>query len=154
VRRLVLGPGAHTEKTAADTFVDLRPLPAVDVAWDLNRTPWPFGNEEFAQVEAHHLIEHLHSLITFMDECWRVLEPGGSVYLTTPLAGADGCPDLQWCDPTHVRPGFRPHSFINYFTPEGIERFHYTSLPWAFRRLEVDEWKVLHVAGRPIKGAR
>jgi SAM-dependent methyltransferase len=128
MQRLILGPGKHTKKCDGDIFCDIRPFEGIDVVHDLNVVPWPFEDNQFSHVSAIHLVEHLRDLVAFMDEAWRVLTPGGSLYLETPFAGTD--PDLEFCDPTHVR-CYRPHTFINYFTLEGIQKFGYTERPWA-----------------------
>lgn len=147
MKRLIVGAGKHTPKAIGDVFLDIRQFEGVDVVWDLNITPWPFHEGDFIHVSAVHVVEHLNSLIEFMNEAHRVLIPGGSLYIETPLAGAD--PDLEFADPTHVR-CYRKHTFINYFTPEGIERFGYTDKAWAIVHLEiVNNCIVFH--GYPIK---
>lgn len=133
--RLILGPGPRWEKKAGDIFCDIRPFDNIDVVHDLNKTPWPFKDSDFVHVSAVHLVEHLDSLLDFMNEAWRVLKPGGSLYIETPLAGVD--PDLEFADPTHIR-CYRIHSFANYFTLEGIEKFGYTDKAWNLFVLRVE----------------
>src|SRR2546421_152960 len=36
--------------------------------------------------------------LRFMDECWRIMKPGGQLMITTPYAGSFGF----WQDPTHI----------------------------------------------------
>jgi predicted SAM-dependent methyltransferase len=146
-KRLILGPGKHWPKQENDCFCDIRPFEGVDVVHDLNIYPWPFNDRQFIHVSAVHVVEHLDSLLDFMNECHRVLIPGGSLYIETPLAGAD--PDLQFCDPTHIR-CYRLHTFANYFTPEGIERFGYTDKAWAPVKLAVENNCIIF-HGYPIK---
>jgi SAM-dependent methyltransferase len=134
MQRLILGCGKHWKKEEGDVFVDLRPFEGVDVLHDLNVTPWPFPDNSFVHVSAVHLVEHLKDLISFMDEAWRVLEPGGTIYIETPEAGND--PDLTHADPTHVR-CYRKHTFINYFTKEGIHNFGYTYKPWGSMEIKI-----------------
>lgn len=145
--RLILGPGKHWPKAENDIFCDIRPFERIDVVHDLNITPWPFDDNSMMHVSAVHVVEHLRSLLDFMNEAWRVLAPGGSLYIETPLAGADI--DLEYADPTHVR-CYRLHTFANYFTMEGIEQFGYTDKAWAPVALkEVNKCIVFH--GYPIK---
>jgi hypothetical protein len=82
-----------------------------------------------------------------MDESWRVLQPGGSLLIKTPLAGAD--PDLEWADPTHKR-CYRIHTFVNYFSPEGVKSFGYTTKAWNFFHLNADQ-SVITVHAYPLK---
>ena len=150
LRKLSLGCGKWHIRLPGETTCDRLPLPDVDVVHDLDVTPWPFPDGSFYSVSALHLVEHLKSLLSFMDECHRIIAPGGSLYLETPLAGVDL--DLEWADPTHVR-CYRAHSFANYFTPEGVERFGYTDKAWAFVTLRPFPGipGVLQVHGYPIK---
>lgn len=123
------GPNPHRrERTHRETMLDVRPFPGVDVIHDLNCTPWPFPDNSFAEVVAIHVVEHLRDLVQFMDEAWRVLRPGGTVYLVTPEAGADF--DLTHADPTHVR-CYRVHTFVNYFLPSEAAKRGYTERLWA-----------------------
>jgi len=148
VKTLVLGCGPHWPKRNdaiyEDTFLDVIPFSGVDIVHDLNITPWPIADASFTSISAIHVVEHLQNLVKFMDECHRILTPGGSVYIETPLAGAD--PDLQWADPTHVR-CYRKHTFINYFTPGHMEKFGYTTKAWCPLHIDVrDNCIIFHGA--------
>lgn len=71
----------------------------VTEVWDLNRTPWPWGDGSISQVVAHSVLEHLSlSLVQSMNECWRILKPGGKLDLKLPVWNAD----RSWDDPTHL----------------------------------------------------
>lgn len=145
--RLILGCGKRWVKEPGDVFCDIRPFENVDVVCDLNKVPWQFEDNSFIHVSAIHLVEHLDSLIDFMNECWRILKPGGSLYIETPLAGGDI--DLTHADPTHIR-CYRLHTFVNYFSLEGIEKFGYTDKAWNFFHLQVKA-NVIVVHAYPIK---
>jgi SAM-dependent methyltransferase len=107
---LNLGCGGHPLELAVNHDLT-KHSPLVDVAHDLNVTPWPWPDETFSLVIAHDVLEHLASFIAFFDECWRVLRPGGQVNVRTP----------RWdslnavIDPTHVR-CYHPESF-DYLDP-------------------------------------
>lgn len=133
MKRLILGCGKHHVKQENEITVDILSFPCVDIVADLNLA-WPFEDNSVESISAIHLVEHLDSLIHFMNESWRVLKPGGSLYLETPLAGGDV--DLEWADPTHKR-CYRLHTFVNYFSLEGIDRFGYTDRGWNFFYLAV-----------------
>jgi predicted SAM-dependent methyltransferase len=144
MKRLILGAGKWTEKKAGDVFCDIRPFDNIDVVHDLNVLPWPFEDNSFMHTSALHVVEHLDNLLDFMNECHRVLKPGCSVYIETPLAGGD--PDLEFADPTHKR-CFRPYTWHNYFSPEGIEQFGYTDKPWCLLKQEVkDNVIIIHAS--------
>ena len=97
--RLDLGCGGN--KQPGFVGLDKRPLPGVDVVQDLETFPWclPDGCAELAV--ASHVVEHIDpahgTFLRFMDEAWRVLEPGGKLMLSGPYAGSPGF----WQDPTH-----------------------------------------------------
>ncbi len=82
-----------------------------------------------------------------MDECWRVLCPGGTVYIKTPDMRDFA---LSFTDPTH-RWHLLTHSFHNYLSLQGIDNFHYTDRAWCWIALETDgHYIVCHA--QPIKG--
>lgn len=149
MRILILGCGKHIkEKQEGHTYLDIRPFQNVDIVHDLDIQPYPIESDSYEHISAIHVVEHLRTyLIPFMDECHRILKRGGSLYLETPLAGSNI--DLEFADPTHVR-CYRKHSFINYFTLEGVENFGYTDKAWAIVELkEVNGNLIFH--GYPIK---
>lgn len=146
VKQLVLGAGIDWPKQDNQTLVDILPVAGIDVVTDLNNE-WPFKDNTYESIIAIHLIEHLNDLLHFMSEAHRVLKPGGTLYIETPIAGED--PDLEFADPTHIR-CYRPHSFINYMTIEGIAKFGYTDKVWGSLHIEKkDSIMVIHCM--PIK---
>lgn len=71
---------------------------AIDVAWDLNDLPWPWGDESFDQIVACAVFEHLrNTLIETVNECWRIVRPGGLLYMKLPYWKSDNA----FRDPTH-----------------------------------------------------
>lgn len=144
---LVLGAGIGWVKQPNQQLLDIRPFDGIDHVVDLNITPWKFEDNSFDSIVAIHLIEHLDNLISFMDECHRILRPSGELYIETPIAGDD--PDLEFADPTHIR-CYRPHTFVNYFTGSGIAKFGYTDKCWGSLHIEKkDSIMVIHLM--PIK---
>lgn len=133
--RLNLGCGEET--LDGWTNCDLLDLPGVDVVHNLMHFPWPFDSESAEEVKAKDLIEHLApyvpyrpvpseydsddhnarrvgqpTIIAFIEECHRILKPGGKLWIQTPRFDAD----FLWIDPTHVR-GFHERS-MEFFDPE------------------------------------
>ena len=105
-----------------------RHSPHVDVAHDLELRPWPWANEVAERIEALDVLEHLADTVAFMDECWRILAPGGRLVVRVPhWQHVDA-----WIDPTHKR-AFHPDTF-SYFDPsmEQGQRFgrFYTDRAW------------------------
>ncbi len=154
-RRLIVGCGQFHVKEPGDHTLDILPFPDVDTVHDLNYD-LPFEDDEFDYMVAIHVVEHLQSLIHFMNEAWRVLKPGGELYIETPLAGANN--ELEFADPTHIR-CYTTYSFHNYFTLSGVHNFGYTDKPWSIitchsvpiNPLKSDHPDVLVFHGYPLK---
>jgi predicted SAM-dependent methyltransferase len=68
--------------------VDISRGPGIDVVWDLSNG-LPFPNESCALIFSEHVIEHLsrEAAEKFVRECYRVLQKGGVVRISTPDAG-------------------------------------------------------------------
>ena len=82
------------------TNLDLVKAEGVDVVHNLNKFPYPFKNNQFNEIIAKHIIEHLDEPEKFMEELWRISEPGGKIYIRTPHYS---CGSLSWGDLTHKR---------------------------------------------------
>lgn len=66
--------------------------------YDLNCLPWPWEDCESSYIAAVSVFEHLRlDLVQTLDECWRVLEDGGTLYVKYPLHTSKFIHD----DPTH-----------------------------------------------------
>lgn len=135
----ILGSGRPANKQPYHVYVDYRPFPGVDVVIDLEKTPWPIKDGAAKHVNATHLIEHLSNFPAFMDECWRILNPGGSLFFEVPVIQLNQkAIDLVFADPTHKR-FFRKHTFINYLTVEGVEQHAVVEHAWCPVHLEEKE---------------
>ena len=97
--RLDIGCGANKQEDFVG--LDLRDLPGVDIVWDCEEYPWPIPDESVLVAVASHLVEHINphkgGFINFMDEVWRVMQPGGQFMIAVPHGSSQGY--LQ--DPTH-----------------------------------------------------
>jgi len=78
--------------------VDVRATAAVQVLADL-RDGVPFATASVDRIYAVHVLEHLIDFLPLIDECHRILKPGGILHIMSPW----------WkhvnavADPTHVR---------------------------------------------------
>ncbi|OQS15664.1 methyltransferase type 11 [Nocardia donostiensis] len=96
-RILDIGCGA-TKQYPGNIGVDMRQVPGVDIVADL-RMGLPFADASFDRVFAVHVLEHLADFLPLVDECHRVLRPGGVLNVLSPW----------WryvnavADPTHLR---------------------------------------------------
>ena len=108
-RPVVLDLGCGDTKQYDDNIgVDLRTTAATALLADVSR-PLPFGPGSVDAVFAVHVLEHLIDFLPLVDECHRVLRPGGVLHVLSPW----------WrhvnavADPTHVR-------FLDVQTIKGI----------------------------------
>ncbi len=100
----------------------------IDVVWDLNVLPWPWQDNSFDMIVARAVLEHLNiDLLASLNECWRILRPGGVLHVKLPYWRADAA----YADPTH-RWQFCLES-LDLFdpdTPRGQEYSFYTQRKW------------------------
>jgi SAM-dependent methyltransferase len=104
--------------------------PEVDVVHDLNTMPWPWPDDSFDKIVALAVLEHLDpDLVASLNECHRILRPGGILVIKLPLQNGGNAYD----DPTH-RWFFSLRS-LDQFCPEterGREYGFYTARKWKF----------------------
>ena len=89
--------------------VDIVIGPGIDWVTNLAER-WPWDDSSVSDVIAYDVIEHIADRIHFMNELWRVLEPGGCATIETPNASRGAG---FWQDPTH-KAGWCRNSF-QYF---------------------------------------
>ena len=133
--------GAAHNPAPGYTSVDLHNAQVcVDVTKGL-----PFEDNSVGVIRAHDFLEHIPQgkpVIEFMNECWRVLAPGGWLLTNTP--NTDGRGAFQ--DPTHVS-FWNSNSFWYYtqkehmkYVPELKAQFQLTRVANYFP----SQWHTLH----------
>lgn len=133
-RRLVLGAGSDQKEGCVHHDKE-KFYPHIDVVHDLDVLPWPWEDGSWDYVEMSDVIEHLHAGVTeVMDELWRIVAPGGHIFLHVPKAGS-------WqhtTDPTHTR-AFELKSF-DYYDPETEygRQYRYTEKGWRIIKRTID----------------
>lgn len=109
---------------------------------DLFKFPWPWGDESVSTLHSSHFLEHVPAreveardlverhgsdaspflgrdfLFAVMDECHRILVPGGDFTIVVPCARSDGA----FQDPTHRR--FWNQNTFLYFNRDGRDMLH------------------------------
>lgn len=103
---------------------------AIDVAHDLNELPWPWADRSFDLIAAIAVLEHLdRDLIQSLNECHRILRPGGRLVVKLPMWNAARSYD----DPTH-RWRFTLRSLDQFCpeTPRGRQYAFYTTCKWKY----------------------
>jgi len=117
---LDLGAGDQFLRLALDeAATNYLPLDISDV--DFNVDPLPLNDASVDILFSLAVIEHISNINHFLSECFRVLKPGGIIYLCTP--NFKYCYRSFYDDPTHVRP-FTDVSLektVEYYGFENIE---------------------------------
>lgn len=79
--------------------IDKIPGEAVDIVWDLDRTPWPVTESSFDVIYVSHIIEHVANVMDFMSEVYRVAKADADIFVVTPHFSSHN----SYVDPTHCR---------------------------------------------------
>jgi len=96
--------------------LDVNNYPGIDVLWDLNKTPLPFKDEEFNEILAYNILEHVN-YVPLMDELYRILKPGGKIKVSVPHFTSME----SYSDPTHIN--FFSYLTMSYFVKGGIRSY-------------------------------
>lgn len=114
MRELILGSGNTTTKRVKtnDSFeyenpvtLDISPECKPDIVWDLNYHPLPFKDEEFDEIHAYEVLEHVgvqgdwRGFFEEFAEYHRILKPGGLLIASVPRWDSV----WAWGDPGHTR---------------------------------------------------
>jgi SAM-dependent methyltransferase len=125
----VLNLGAGNNIKGNSVNHDLtRHRPEITAVWDLNKLPWPWPDNSFGRIVAVSVLEHLRlNLVESLDECWRILRPGGEIYMKVPHWQSETAHQ----DPTHYW-YFSLRSFDQFDpdTKRGKEYAFYTARKW------------------------
>ena len=111
MKELLIGCGSNSEKKICLdsvewhdlTRLDNNPSHKPDVVWDLRNHPLPFGDEEFDEIHAYQVLEHLANqgdyefFFAEFTEYARILKPGGYFCGSVPTG------IWTWGDPSHKR---------------------------------------------------
>lgn len=123
--------------------------PEIDITHDLNITPWPWSDNSFEHIEFISVAEHLKlTLIESLNECWRILKPGGILIIKYPVIGAPTIHD----DPTHR--WFWSESALDFVDPAtryGTVNAYYTDKKWCIIERGLIKGRNLKAVMRPYK---
>lgn len=97
--RLNLGCGAKR----LDGYLNVDKFGAPDLQFDLETFPYPWDDNSVAEIEMHHVLEHLgqqtETYLKIIKELYRICQQGAKVRVTVPHHRSD----RFFHDPTHVR---------------------------------------------------
>jgi SAM-dependent methyltransferase len=131
---LELGAGRHAAALPDRLCIDIAKDDGIDIAYDIN-FGIPLPDECVHTIHSNQVLEHIHNIIFLMNECWRVLIPGGTVWHAVPYYTGPH----SWGDPQHVR-AFTDTSFRYYcMRPDGtpfVENFADYGIECAFELVD------------------
>lgn len=113
-KELLIGCGSRATKDLSTekshkfknlTRLDNNPDHKSDVLWDLTKHPLPFPDNEFDEIHAYDVLEHLaHQgdykfFFAEFSEYWRILKKDGLFFASVPALDSV----WKWGDPSHKR---------------------------------------------------
>lgn len=113
VIRLDLGCGNN--KKDGFTGVDICKFTQADIYHDLDSYPYPFEDNSVYEIYCSHFIEHVLEIKYFMEECYRILIPGGTMEVIAPYYSSI----RAFQDYTHRR-SISENTFL-YFSKQWME---------------------------------
>jgi len=125
-KSIKLDVGCGNNKQPGFIGMDKRKLKGVDIVHDLESFPYPIPDNSCRIITASHLVEHIKPwlMIDFMNELWRIMEPGGQLAFAYPYGVNSGFQQ----DPTHCNPCNQ--ATWTYFDP-GYQMYDiYFPNPW------------------------
>ena len=132
---MILSLGSGKQAPAKNLVrVDISESVNPDVVWDLAKVPYPFDDKSFSEIQCFDILEHVENVPAVVEECYRLLSPGGVLKITTPHFSCSN----SYIDPTH-----RYH--FSYFSMDCFTTDHkysyYSKARFQFRT------KLLHFEG-------
>ena len=105
------------EENAKVIGLDVKKFKGVDIVWNLEKTPLPFKNNEFDEIIANHILEHIHNLEPLIKELWRITKQRGKIKIECPYFASS----LAHSSMDHVR-------FFTYTTFNVYERNYFNHI--------------------------
>lgn len=136
---IYLDVGCGENKQKGFVGLDIRPLPGVDIVWDMEKTPYPIEPDTCLSILASHVVEHINparfGFVNVMNEWWRIMKPFGRLMIVVPYAGSYG----YWQDPTHCNPcNEATFAYFDPVNPSGLYTVYYPK-PW---RIVKNAWHI------------
>lgn len=126
----ILHLGCGMDKKNGSIGVDINPKSSADIIHDLNIFPYPFPANQFKNVIADNIIEHLDDIPRVMKEIHRIAKKRARLSITTShFSSMD-----SFTDPTHKH--FFTSRTFDYFIPgTDLYRYHYSDI--TFKKIKI-----------------
>ncbi len=117
-------------------YIGIDNVTEADIRADL-RVGIPLAANSAEEVRAKDFLEHIPDTIAIMNECWRVLEPGGALEIIVPR-----WPHVDAVkDPTHIR-FFAVETFTEYFAGPDRLAGEYRMHMWDITQLVFEDHRI------------
>jgi len=126
----ILQIGCGKNKNPNNIGLDINPISNADIIHDLNIFPYPFKDNEFDEILATSIIEHLDDIIAVMREIHRICKPGGVVKILVPFFASW----TAFTDPTHKH-CFGIHSFDYFIKGKPLSRYSYSDFSFNLKEV-------------------
>lgn len=127
--------GCGHDKVDGATGIDVKDTPATDLVRDIESDGLPYPEGSVGEIYAQMALEHMDAP-AIIAECYRVLEPGGTLHIKLPHPFTTGF----WQDWTHViQPGFTTEG-IKYLNSEHNMNYEHDLGSWNVRDIHIEFW--------------
>lgn len=120
--KVIIDIGCGDDKVPNSIGIDIVKLDSVDILASADAPRLPFQTNSIDTVYCNHIIEHLESVVDFVEELCRVVRPKGEIVIRTPHFTSYGA----YTDPTHQQ--FFGYYSFDYFCNE--EEAADVAYPW------------------------
>jgi len=130
-KKIILNFGCGDTTIEGAINIDHIKLPNVDLVFDFEKFPYPLETNSVDEIHMYFVLEHLVDHLGVMKELYRILKPGGMLYIRVPHgSGMYG----QWGEFTHQR-GYGFHSFDIFKTDS--KRAYYSDIRFNIKKNKV-----------------
>ena len=135
--KLNFGCGKNIRKDFVN--VDIAAFEGIDKTFNFNVFPYPFSDDDFNEVLADNVLEHLDDIPSVMKELHRISKPGGIIRIIVPYYNCYGA----YNDVTHkhffshlsFEPFYKQNTRGNYFIKEEFLLKRLKLVPTRFGKL-------------------
>ena len=110
--------------------IDIVKTVGIDVVHNLNKFPYPFKDNEFEEIYADNVLEHIDDIILVMQEFHRITKEGAKIIIKVPHFSSHDA----WAHPQHKR-AFTSETFDFFVKRTRRNRVDGRCFPFAFRRI-------------------
>lgn len=104
----------------------------------------PFADESIEALRSHYFLEHIANTVFVMNECWRVLKPGGRFSIKIPRFPHEN----SVSDPIH-KSWWVPDTFLKYYAGVRPINADYGIKPWCIVKFQAFEVQMYVTLEKP-----